>query len=70
MTPEELRELRKSFELTQVEFGRLLGFKSPNKTISNMETGDSPITPQTRHLCLYIKKYGILPELVKELKKS
>lgn len=69
MTPQELRDLRKSFNLTQTEFGYLLGFASPNKTISNMETGESPITPQTARLCLYISRYGILPELVKELKK-
>ncbi|MBD1210706.1 MAG: helix-turn-helix domain-containing protein [Ignavibacteria bacterium] len=62
-----MREIRKKMGLTQIQFGRLLGFLNPNTMISNMENGKAPVTSQTERLCRYIEKYGILPEYVKEI---
>jgi transcriptional regulator with XRE-family HTH domain len=63
----EMRELRKKLGLTQIQFGRLLGFANPNTMVSNMENNKAIITSQTERLCKYVERYGVLPEYVKEI---
>ncbi len=62
-----MREIRKKLGLTQIQFGKLLGFSNPNTMISNMENEKAPVTSQTERLCRYVEKYGILPEYVREI---
>ena len=49
------RELRQSLGLSQIEFGRLLGFGTPQVRVSELENGKNPGSPQLQNFCKFLQ---------------
>ena len=60
LTPEELREWRIRYDLTQDELAKLIGVSQ--KTVSHWETGARKIPPYLVLLLEYLKKEGYIPQ--------
>ena len=62
MTNAEFKAIRSKLKLSQKEFGSALGFVDPQGQVSRIETGKVGVSKQVEIICLYIQRYGILPE--------
>lgn len=62
MNGSEIKALRKRLGMTQTDFGNALGYSVPAVRVHEIESGKVAISTQVRLLCVYIERYGILPE--------
>jgi transcriptional regulator with XRE-family HTH domain len=62
MKPQKIRDIRLNLNLTQSDFGKLLGYapESANIRVSELENGKVRITHTIEILLRYIEKYGVL----------
>lgn len=60
MTGKQIKEIRLKYNLTQTDFGNLLGYAdgSAKVRISELENGKIRITATIERLALYIDEYG------------
>lgn len=62
MTGNDLRTLRQSLDLSQADFGRLVGYTgNPANRIGEMEREERDIPRRIVHMCWYIRQYGPPP---------
>lgn len=70
MTNIDFKQLREDLGMKQAEFGRLFGFTAPQVRVTEIETGRIKVSAQVEMLCRYIRKFGILPEMLTEEEKT
>lgn len=65
MTGQELKEIRLNLNMTQEEFGKLLGYAPDSATVrvSELENERIRITATIDRLARYIEKWGVLRQL-------
>lgn len=58
------KAIREGLNLSQYQFGLILGFGEPGSRnrVSEIERGDATISRHVEALCRYIEKFGILEE--------
>ena len=64
MNRREFKAIRQDLNLSQQQFGMILGFGEPGAKmrVSEIERGDIPISRHVEVLCRYIERFGILDE--------
>lgn len=65
MTGKELKAIRLNLNMTQEEFGKLLGYAPDSATVrvSELENDRIRITATIERLARYIEKWGVLRQL-------
>lgn len=68
VSPDEIKQLRKKWNLTQKQFAEVIGW-SPS-TVALYEVGEIPTTSNNRLLKILIKDPRVMEEFIAENKKS